>query len=123
MISKGRNVSEFFAQVVKNVTSHNLEIHKLVYLLRCAEQEPDPALLSIQNDLSDPNPLIRAMTLRVLSGIKTPMIASIVIRSVRQISARTSAKLLHSRSQSSICQSSAFLHAPLPLFTSDPGTV
>ena len=45
LISKGRNVSEFFAQVVKNVASHNLEIRKLVYiyLLRYAEQEPDLA--------------------------------------------------------------------------------
>ncbi|GLB40583.1 putative non-SMC mitotic condensation complex subunit 1 [Lyophyllum shimeji] len=62
-ISKGRNVSEYFAQVVKNVASQNLEIRKLVYiyLLRYAEQEPDLALLSIntfQKDLTDSNPLI-----------------------------------------------------------------
>ena len=79
MISKGRNVSEFFAQVVKNVASNNLEIRKLVYiyLLSHAEQEPDLALLSIntfQKHLTDPNPLIRAMAPRVLSGAKVPMI-------------------------------------------------
>ncbi|KAJ3481196.1 hypothetical protein NLI96_g7828 [Meripilus lineatus] len=89
LISKGRNVSEFFAQVVKNVASHNLEIRKLVYiyLLRYAEQEPDLALLSIntfQKDLSDPNPLIRAMALRVLSGIKVPMIGSIVVLAIKK---------------------------------------
>ncbi len=82
-------MSEFFAQVVKNVASHNLEIRKLVYiyLLRYAEQEPDLALLSIntfQKDLSDPNPLIRAMALRVLSGIKVPMIGSIVILAIKK---------------------------------------
>ncbi|KAH8100165.1 adaptin N terminal region-domain-containing protein [Cristinia sonorae] len=89
LISKGRNVSEFFAQVVKNVASHNLEIRKLVYiyLLRYAEQEPDLALLSIntfQKDLSDSNPLIRAMALRVLSGIRVPMIGSIVVLAIKK---------------------------------------
>ncbi|KAL6307582.1 adaptin N terminal region-domain-containing protein [Sparassis latifolia] len=92
LISKGRNVSEFFAQVVKNVASQNLEIRKLVYiyLLRYAEQEPDLALLSIntfQKDLSDPSPLIRAMALRVLSGIQVPMIGSIVILAIKKCAA------------------------------------
>ncbi|KAK7691132.1 hypothetical protein QCA50_006235 [Cerrena zonata] len=89
LISKGRNVSEYFAQVVKNVASHNLEIRKLVYiyLLRYAEQEPDLALLSIntfQKDLSDSNPLIRAMALRVLSGIRVPMIGSIIVLAIKK---------------------------------------
>lgn len=89
MISKGRNVSEFFAQVVKNVASTNLEIRKLVYiyLLRYASQEPDLALLSIntfQRDLADSNPLIRAMALRVLSGIGVPMIGSIVVLGIKK---------------------------------------
>lgn len=92
MISKGRNVSEFFAQVVKNVASPSLEIRKLVYiyLLRYAEHEPDVALLSIntfQKDLTDPNPLIRAMALRVLSGIKVPMIGSIVVLGIKKCAA------------------------------------
>ncbi|KAF8510763.1 adaptin N terminal region-domain-containing protein [Gautieria morchelliformis] len=92
MISKGRNVSEFFAQVVKNVASSNLEIRKLVYiyLLRYAEHEPDLALLSIntfQKDLADPNPLIRAMALRVLSGIKVPMVGSIVALGIKKCAA------------------------------------
>lgn len=89
MISKGRNVSEYFAQVVKNVASHNLEIRKLVYiyLLRYADQEPDLALLSIntfQKDLSDPSPLIRAMALRVLSCLRLPNIGSIVVLAIKK---------------------------------------
>jgi AP-3 complex subunit beta len=92
LISKNRNVSEYFAQVVKNVASPNLEIRKLVYiyLLRYAEQEPDLALLSIntfQKDLTDSNPLIRAMALRVLSGIKVPMIGSIVVLAIKKCAA------------------------------------
>lgn len=89
LISKGRTVSEFFAQVVKNVGSPNLEIRKLVYiyLLRYADLEPDLALLSIntfQKDLSDSNSLIRAMALRVLSGIRVAMIASIVVIGIKK---------------------------------------
>ena len=89
LISKGRNVSDFFPSVVKNVASSNLEIRKLVYiyLLRYAETEPDLALLSIntfQRDLADPNPLIRAMALRVLSGINVPMVGNLIILAVKK---------------------------------------
>ncbi|KAG8863143.1 AP-3 complex subunit beta [Tulasnella sp. 330] len=88
MISKNRNASAHFAQVVKNVASPNLEIRKLVYiyLLRYASSEPDLALLSIntfQKDLRDPNPLIRAMALRVLSGIRVSAIGSIVALGIK----------------------------------------
>ncbi|KAI9567299.1 adaptin N terminal region-domain-containing protein [Boletus coccyginus] len=92
LISKGRNVSNYFPQVVKNVASQNLEIRKLVYiyLLRYAEHEPDLALLSIntfQKDLADPSPLIRAMALRVLSGIKVPMICGLVVLAIKKCAA------------------------------------
>jgi len=95
MISKGRNVSEYFAQVVKNVASPSLEVRKLVYiyLLRYAEAEPDLALLSIntfQRDLADGSPLIRAMALRVLSGIRVPAIASLVVLAIKKCAADTS---------------------------------
>src|SRR2546421_12323255 len=89
MISKGRNVSEFFPDVVKNVASQNLEIRKLVYiyLLRYAEQEPDIALLSIntfQKDLTDQNLLIRAMALRLMSAIRVPVIRAIVLLAIKK---------------------------------------
>ncbi|TDL25466.1 hypothetical protein BD410DRAFT_743013 [Rickenella mellea] len=95
LISKGRDVSEFFPDVVKNVASQNLEIRKLVYiyLLRYAESEPDLALLSInsfQKDLTDSNPLIRAMALRVLSGIKVPLIGNIVVLAIKKCAADVS---------------------------------
>ncbi|KAG1151139.1 hypothetical protein G6F37_002057 [Rhizopus arrhizus] len=89
MISKGRDVSEFFPDVVKNVVSQNIEVRKLVYiyLLRYAEQEPDLALLSInsfQKDLSDKNQIIRAMALRVMSGIRVPVISPIVLLGIKK---------------------------------------
>ncbi|KAL0095980.1 adaptin N terminal region-domain-containing protein [Phycomyces blakesleeanus] len=89
MISKGRDVSEFFPDVVKNVVAQNIEVRKLVYiyLLRYAEQEPDLALLSInsfQKDLSDKNQIIRAMALRVMSGIRVPVISPIVLLGIKK---------------------------------------
>lgn len=91
MISKNVPVSSFFPLVVKNVASPSLEIRKLVYiyLLRHAQLEPDLALLSIntfQKDLADPNPLIRAMALRVLSGIGTQvsMVRGVVVLGVKK---------------------------------------
>ncbi|KAG5460198.1 MAG: adaptin N terminal region-domain-containing protein [Olpidium bornovanus] len=91
MVSKGRNVSEFFPNVVKNVASTNLQVRKLVYiyLLRYAEQEPDLALLSVntfQKDLTDPSPIIRAMALRVMSGIRVPVICPIVLLGIKRLS-------------------------------------
>ena len=96
MISKGRDVSEFFPDVVKNVVSQNVEVRKLVYiyLLRYAEQEPDLALLSInsfQKDLSDKNQIIRAMALRVMSGIRVPVISPIVLLGIKKCSTDSSA--------------------------------
>ncbi|KAJ1952371.1 AP-3 complex subunit beta, partial [Linderina pennispora] len=91
-IAKGHDVSEYFADVVKNVASGNLELRRLVYiyLLRYAEQEQDLALLSIntfQRDLTDQNQVIRAMALRVMSSIRVPVISSIVMLAVRKSAA------------------------------------
>ncbi|KAI9100702.1 adaptin N terminal region-domain-containing protein [Phlyctochytrium arcticum] len=89
MMSKGRNVKEFFPDVVKLVASTSFDVRKLVYiyLLRYAEQEPDLALLSIntfQKDLTDRNPLIRAMALRVMSSIRVPVIVPLIMLALQK---------------------------------------
>jgi AP-3 complex subunit beta len=76
---------------VKNVVTKNAELKKLVYLYltRYAEQEQDLALLSIatfQRSLKDPNPLIRASAIRVLSSIRVSMIAPIMLIAIRDCS-------------------------------------
>ncbi|CAG9566372.1 unnamed protein product [Danaus chrysippus] len=88
LIAKGRDASDLFPAVVKNVVSKNLEVKKLVYvyLVRYAEEQQDLALLSIstfQRALKDPNQLIRASALRVLSSIRVPMIVPIVMLAIR----------------------------------------
>lgn len=91
MIAKEKNASELFPAVVKNVASKNIEIKKLVYvyLMRYAEEQQDLALLSIstfQRALKDPNQLIRASALRVLSSIRVPIIVPIMMLAIKEAS-------------------------------------
>uniref|UniRef100_A0A8C2DMP2 AP complex subunit beta n=1 Tax=Cyprinus carpio TaxID=7962 RepID=A0A8C2DMP2_CYPCA len=59
LIAKGKNASELFPAVVKNVASKNIE---------------------------DPNQLIRASALRVLSSIRVPIIVPIMMLSIKEAS-------------------------------------
>ena len=88
LVARGRDAGELFPAVVKNVVSKNIEIKKLVYvyLTRYAEEQQDLALLSIstfQRALKDPNQLIRASALRVLSSIRVPVIVPIVMLAIK----------------------------------------
>ncbi|KAF2102873.1 ARM repeat-containing protein [Rhizodiscina lignyota] len=73
----------YFTPIIKNIASPSLEVKKLVYtyLLAHAEAEPQNALMSINTivrSLSDPNPQLRALALRVMSGIRVPEVSQIV---------------------------------------------
>ncbi|NXD05151.1 AP3B1 protein, partial [Certhia familiaris] len=60
-----------------------------VYLMRYAEEQQDLALLSIstfQRALKDPNQLIRASALRVLSSIRVPIIVPIMMLAIKEAS-------------------------------------
>ncbi|KAF8366488.1 apb-3 [Pristionchus pacificus] len=88
LVARGKDMSELFPNIVKNVAAKNLELKKLVYvyLERYAEEEQDLALLSIstfQRGLKDPNQLIRASALRVLSSIRVAMISPIVLLAIK----------------------------------------
>ncbi|KAM6059060.1 LOW QUALITY PROTEIN: AP-3 complex subunit beta-2 [Theristicus caerulescens] len=88
MIARGKNASDLFPAVVKNVACKNIEVKKLVYvyLVRYAEEQQDLALLSIstfQRGLKDPNQLIRASALRVLS-IRVPIIVPIMMLAIKE---------------------------------------
>ncbi|CAD6190892.1 unnamed protein product [Caenorhabditis auriculariae] len=88
LIAKGKDVSELFPAVVKNVAAKNVELKKLVfvYLVRYAEEQQDLALLSIstfQRALKDPNQLIRGSALRVLTSIRVGMVAPIMLLAIK----------------------------------------
>ncbi|KAL5117910.1 AP-3 complex subunit beta [Pleosporales sp. CAS-2024a] len=79
----------FFSHVIKNVASPSLPVKKLVYiyLVQHAEHEPDTALLSIntiQKSLTDTNPHLRALALRVMSSIRVPVISQIVSLAIKR---------------------------------------
>nr|CCA18067.1 AP3 complex subunit beta putative [Albugo laibachii Nc14] len=91
-ISKGEDVSIFFPDVVKNVIVASVEVKKLVYmyLVHYADvntQCRELALLSInsfQKDLADPNQLIRALALRVMTNIRVREILQIQLIAIRK---------------------------------------
>ncbi|KAI8871076.1 Clathrin/coatomer adaptor, adaptin-like protein, partial [Ramicandelaber brevisporus] len=59
----------------------------LAYLADFASREPDVALLcvnTLQRDLSDPNPALRAMALRGMAAMRLHSIREIVMICVRQ---------------------------------------
>ncbi|KAH7485340.1 AP-3 complex subunit beta-1 [Phytophthora ramorum] len=98
-ISKGEDVSAFFADVVKNVIVASVEVKKLVYmyLVHYADansQCRELALLSInsfQKDLADQNQLIRALALRVMTSIRVRDILQIQLIAIRKCAADDSA--------------------------------
>ena len=92
MMSKGRDASEFFSDVVKNVVAKSVEVKKMVYMYlshycdfnhQCREL----ALLSInsfQKDLAASNQLVRAMALRVMTSIRVPDVIQIQLLAVKK---------------------------------------
>eukprot|EP00814_Leptocylindrus_danicus_P018583 CAMPEP_0116009626 /NCGR_PEP_ID=MMETSP0321-20121206/3537_1 /TAXON_ID=163516 /ORGANISM="Leptocylindrus danicus var. danicus, Strain B650" /LENGTH=1287 /DNA_ID=CAMNT_0003478609 /DNA_START=266 /DNA_END=4130 /DNA_ORIENTATION=+ len=92
MMSKGRDVSSFFSDVVKLVSCPNMEIKKMtyMYLVEYADYSPqcrELALLSInsfQRGLADAEQLIRALALRVLTCIQIKDIFQIQVLAVRK---------------------------------------
>mmetsp|Transcript_4590 Transcript_4590/g.19697 ORF Transcript_4590/g.19697 Transcript_4590/m.19697 type:complete len:1028 (+) Transcript_4590:3095-6178(+) len=87
LISLGKDASQFYPSVVKNVVAQSFDVRKLVYmyLVHYAEDKPDLALLAIntlQKDLSHQSQLIRALALRVLSSIRVKTILQVVIHGI-----------------------------------------
>lgn len=84
-------MSDFFPHVVKLVSCPSLEIRKMVYtyLTHYADHDAscrDLSLLSInafQRDLSDSNPFIRPLALRVLTSIRVVEVLQIQILAVQ----------------------------------------
>jgi AP-3 complex subunit beta len=91
-ISKGRNVSDFYPHVVKLVGASSLEVRKMVYMFLVQYADHDAttrelSLLSInsfQRGLADPEQLIRALALRVLTSIRVSDIVQIQILGVQK---------------------------------------
>lgn len=92
MLSKGKDIPEFFPDVVKNVVVKSIEVKKMVYIYLVHYADFDAtcreiALLSInsfQKDMSGTNPLIRGLALRVMTSIRVHDIIQIQLLAVRK---------------------------------------
>mmetsp|Transcript_46139 Transcript_46139/g.128346 ORF Transcript_46139/g.128346 Transcript_46139/m.128346 type:complete len:916 (-) Transcript_46139:90-2837(-) len=90
-VSLGRDASNLFPDVVKNVSFQSLELKRLIYiyLVQYAENNRDLALLSInsfQKDLSDRSQLVRASALRAMASIKVLEVIQLVMVAVKTAS-------------------------------------
>eukprot|EP00897_Mesotaenium_endlicherianum_P001195 jgi/Mesen1/11076/ME000099S10514 len=88
-MSQGKDVSEFFPQVVKNIVAQSWEVKRLVYLYLAhyADRRPEEALLSIntfQRELSDPDALVRAQALRAMAGVRLPVVAPLLVMAAQR---------------------------------------
>lgn len=77
-----------FPHIVKNISSKNPELKKLIYLYltNFADQEPDLALLpvaTLQKSLKSPNPLIRSSALKVLTSMRLNILSGILMATLR----------------------------------------
>lgn len=89
MMTKGRDVSNFFPDVVKNVITPVLELKKMVYLflVQYAEANQEAALMTInsfQKDMADKNQVIRALALRVMASIRVLDIVQVTVLAIRK---------------------------------------
>lgn len=77
-----------FPHIVKNVSSKNPELRKLIYLYLTsfADQEPDLALLpvaTLQKSLKSPNPLVRSSALKILTSMRLSILSAILMATLR----------------------------------------
>ena len=71
----GKDVSELFPLIIKNMETHNNELKKLIYLyiINYARSNPDFALLAINSftkDATDSNPFTRALAVRTMGCLR-----------------------------------------------------
>lgn len=90
MTAKGRlSVPRtLFPHIVKNVSSKNPELKKLIYLYltNFADQEPDLALLpvaTLQKSIKNPNPLVRSSALKVLTSMRLNILTAIFMATLK----------------------------------------
>ena len=89
LVSHNRDLTTIFTDIVKLVSSNNLQIKTLayVYLTRYAKICPDLAMLSVnsfQKDSMHTSPLVRAQAIRVLSSISSDIVAPVCLLSVQR---------------------------------------
>lgn len=88
-MTRGKDVSSLFTDIVKNSMTTDMELKKLIYLyiLNYAKSHPDLAILAIntlRKDARDKvNPFLRALAVRTMGCIKVPQITEYLIEPLK----------------------------------------
>jgi len=98
-MSHGRDVSEYFPDVVKNVIVKSVEVKKMVYMYLVHHADANDecrelallAINSFQRDLADSNQLIRSMALRVMTSIRVRDIVQLQVMAIAKCASDSSA--------------------------------
>ncbi|GJN93770.1 hypothetical protein Rhopal_006828-T1 [Rhodotorula paludigena] len=85
----GKDVSGLFPDVLKNMQTDDLEQKKLVYLylMNFAKTQPDLVILAVNTfvkDTEDPNPLIRALSIRTMGCLRAEKILDYIADPLRK---------------------------------------
>ncbi|GAA6025264.1 hypothetical protein JCM8202_001941 [Rhodotorula sphaerocarpa] len=85
----GKDVSGLFPDVLKNMQTEDLEQKKLVYLylMNFAKTQPDLVILAVNTfvkDTEDPNPLIRALSIRTMGCLRAEKILDYIADPLRK---------------------------------------
>lgn len=83
------DLKRFFADVLKNITSDDIKVRRMVciYLLRFADSDPNLALLSvnsIQKSLSETSPSSRSLAIKALSDINVASLYPIGLQAAKK---------------------------------------
>ena len=111
-MARGRDASEFFSDVVKNIAVRATEVKKMVcaYLAHYADANAECSELallavnSFQKDLSSSNQLIRALSLRVLTTIRVPEMIPIQLLAARRGSTDSSSYVRQCAARCVVCR-------------------
>lgn len=114
LLARGYDVSNCFPEVVKNVTTSNTELKKLVYLflVHYSSTNHELALLAISsfhNDLRSPHERFRANALKAMCSMRVPAVFPLLL-----------VALQHASKDSSAYVRKSVAHAVPKLFLADP---
>ncbi|KAJ3427637.1 beta-adaptin-like protein b [Anaeramoeba flamelloides] len=85
----GKDVSSLFTEVLKCMTTEDLEMKKLVYLylMTYAKFKPDLSILVVNSfiqDAKDENPLVRALAIRTMGSIRVEEVTEYLCQPLRR---------------------------------------
>lgn len=84
-MTRGKDVSMLFPEMVKNMETSNMELKKLIYLyiLNYSKTQPDLAILGINSFRKDAkdksNPFLRALAVRTMGCIRVKHIVEYLL--------------------------------------------